>query len=188
MSDENTAPAEDTAGEVNEQADGGQAEHGKDKHAAWDDFPGATEQEKRLNMSLHLERQQQKKLKAQIDELTKAQEKVRMESLSEAERAIEEAKRAGYEEAMASVKADLTKSKVTAAAAAAGFADPGDASGFLDVASLDSDDEITKAVADLAKNKPYLLKRTAQALEQGQQGKSKSDSPNDWLRSALGAR
>lgn len=175
MSDENTAPAEDTAGEVNEQAEGEQQDGGNEKESS-------------LAKALHAERQTIKELKAQLHQMKAEQDKIKLESLSEAERAVEEAKRAGYEEAMASVKADLTKSKVTAAAAAAGFADPGDASGFLDVASLDSDDEITKAVADLAKNKPYLLKRTAQALEQGQQGKSKSDSPNDWLRSALGAR
>lgn len=175
MSDENTAPADDTTGEQGEQGDGEQQDSGSEKESS-------------LAKALHAERQTIKELKAQLHELRQQQDKIKLESLSEAERAVEEAKRAGYEEAMASVKADLTRSKVTAAAAAAGFADPGDASGFLDVAALDGDDDITKAVADLAKAKPYLLKRTAQSLEQGQQGRSKTDSPNDWLRSALGAR
>ena len=175
MSDENTSTTDDTTGEVENTEQGEQQEQDGGKESS-------------LAKALHAERQTIKELKAQLHELRQSQEKVRLESLSEAERAVEEAKRAGYEEAMASVKADLTKSKVTAAAAAAGFADPGDASGFLDVAALDSDDDISKAVADLAKAKPYLLKRTAQSLEQGQQGKSKNEGPNDWLRSALGAR
>jgi Arc/MetJ family transcription regulator len=175
MSDENTAPADDTAGEQTEQGEAEQTEQENGKESS-------------LAKALHAERQTIKELKAQLHELRQQQDKIKLESLSEAERAVEEAKRAGYEEAMQAVKADLTRSKVTAAAAAAGFADPGDASGFLDVSSLDGDDDIVKAVADLAKNKPYLLKRTAQSLEQGQQSKSKADSPNDWLRSALGAR
>lgn len=171
MSDENTTEVEAT--EVEAQESDEQPEQGK---------------ESSLAKALHAERQTIKELKAQLHEMRQSQEKARMESMSEAERAVEEAKKAGYEEAMASVKADLTRSKVTAAAAAAGFADPADASGFLNVAELDSDDDVAKAVADLAKSKPYLLKRAAQSLEQGQQGKSRTDNPNEWLRSALGAR
>ena len=173
MSDENTGTADETT-ETVETPEGEQTEQDGGKESS-------------LAKALHAERQTIKELKKELHELRAAQDKIKMESLSEAERAVAEAKKAGYDEAMASVRADLTKSKITAAAAAAGFADPGDASGFLDIAALESDDEISKAVADLAKAKPYLLKRAAQSLEQGQQGKSKSSDPNDWLRGALGA-
>ena len=173
MSDENATPTE---GQVEENTAGEQP--GEQQEPSENDG---------LIKALHAERQTVKELKAELAKLSKAQEKARLESLSETERAIEEAKKAGFEEAMNSVKAEMTRSKVTAAAAAAGFADPADASGFLNVEDLQTDEDVAKAVADLAKAKPYLLKRAAQPLEQGQQGKEKSGSPNDWLRGALGA-
>lgn len=143
------------------------------------------EEENPLLKALHAERKTVKELKQQLDQFSKAAEEQRLSALSEQERAIEEARKSGFDEAMSSVKADLVKSKVTAAAASAGFADPGDAASFMDVAAIETDDDIAQAVADLAKAKPYLLKRTSVPLEQGQQGQPMSSTPSDWLRGVL---
>ena len=159
---------------------------------ASEDTSGATETtetkddaDNPLLKALHSERSTVKELKAQLAKMESESEKRRMESLSEAERAIEEARKSGYESALAEMKADVTKSKVTAAAAAAGFADPADAGGFLDIAALESDADVKAAIDALAKAKPYLLKRTQVNLEQGPQGGDPKQSPSDWLRKAM---
>ena len=138
-----------------------------------------------LLKALHGERATVKELKAQVAKMMKESEKTRMESLSEVERAVEEARKAGYESAVGELRGDLNRSKITAAAASAGFADPADAAGFLPVAELDSDDAVAAAVAELAKAKPYLLKRTAAPLEQGVQGKDTPPSATDWIRGVM---
>ena len=159
--------------------------------SATEDTSGATETNETnegdnpLLKALHSERSTVKELKAQIAKMESESEKKRMESLSEAERAIEEARKAGYESALAEMKADVTRSKVTAAAAAAGFADPADASGFLNVAELDTDADVKAAIEALAKAKPYLIKRAQVTLEQGPQGTDPKQSPSDWLRKAM---
>lgn len=137
-----------------------------------------------LKKALHSERQTVKELKQQLAALSKQQEEQRLASMSEQERAIEEAKAAGRAEAMAQVQRDLTRAQVTAAAAAAGFADPADASGFLPLDDLADEQAVKDAVAQLAQTKPYLLKKAAPAsIPQGPQGGqiSKSD-PNEWIR------
>lgn len=144
------------------------------------------EAESPLMKALHSERASNKELKAQLAQLAKANEESRLASLSEQERVVEEARNAGYEKAVGELRADVVRSKVTAAAAAAGFADPGDAAGFLQLAGLDGDDSIAEAVADLAKAKPYLLRRSQVVLEQGVQQKSSAASASDWVRGVLG--
>ncbi len=139
-----------------------------------------------LMKALHSERASNKELKAQLAQLAKASEEARLASLSDQDRIVEEARNAGYEKAVGELRADVTRSKVTAAAAAAGFADPGDAAGFLSIGSLDSDESVTDAVAELAKSKPYLLKRSTVALEQGVQQKGSAASASDWVRGVLG--
>lgn len=169
-----TAPATDSAAEesVSVNPDAAGAEDAK-------------EEDNPLLKALHAERKTVKELKQQLDQFSKAAEEKRLSALSEQERAIEEARKAGFEDAMSSVRGDLVKSKVTAAAAAAGFADPADAASFMDVAGIETDEDIAQAVADLAKAKPYLLKRTSVPLEQGQQGQGMSSTPSDWPRGVL---
>lgn len=135
--------------------------------------------------ALIAQRREIKELKATLAKITKQSEAQRLESMSEAERAVEEAKKAGYDEAMSSVRRDLTTAKVTAAAAKAGFADPGDAAGFLALDDLDGDDAIAAAVDALVKAKPYLLAKRTPPIEQGQQGKPGEQAPTDWLRGVL---
>lgn len=162
-------PAEDTQGQAEQPA--GEEPEGDAK----------------LLKALHAERATIKELKAQLAAISKQQEEQRLASLSETERAIEEARKAGYEAALGEYRGEMLKSKVTAAAAAAGFADPGDAVGFLNVAELEDEASISAAIGELAKAKPYLLKRTHVPLEQGQQGKAAvgGKTPSDWLRAAL---
>lgn len=146
--------------------------------------PGESEKEASLARALHAERQTIKELKQQIAAVTASQEEARLASLTEQERAIEEARNAGRSEAMAEVRRDLVKAQVTAAAAAAGFADPGDAAGFLTLDDLDSEDAIKDAVTGLAQAKPYLLRKAApQPLEQGPRGGTVTEAdPNQWIR------
>jgi hypothetical protein len=148
-------------------------------------FPGETEKERQLNQALHAERQNSKTLKAALTKKERDAETQRVASLTEAEQAVEKARKEGRDEAIAELKGDLTRSRVTAAAAAAGFADPADAAGFLDLSGLDTEDDVAAAVAALAKLKPYLLKRTQASLEQGPKGKESSATPADWLREVM---
>lgn len=145
-----------------------------------------SEQDAPLMKALQAERASNKELKSALAALQKEAEQTKLAALTDSERAVEEARRAGYEAALAEVKGEMTKSKVTAAAAAAGFADPADAIGFLGSVDLDGDEAISAAIGELAKAKPYLLKRSAAPLEQGVQSKQ-TKSPSDWLREALGA-
>lgn len=167
-------PSTETTSTTDEGTPAPEAEHTEQKD---DDNP--------LLKALHSERSTVKELKAQLAKMESESEKKRLESLSEADRKVEEARKEGYESALAAMKTDVTKSKVTAAAAAAGFADPADASGFLDVAALDTDADVKSAIEALAKAKPYLLKRTQVSLEQGPQGNDPKQSPSDWLRKAM---
>jgi hypothetical protein len=119
-------------------------------------------------------------------------EATRVAALSDVERQIEAAKVAGRTEAESTMKTQLVKAQVEAKAAAANFQDPADAHGFIaDLSALDTEEAVAKAVADLATNKPYLLKRNAPPpkLEGGKQGGNASNEgengPNAWLRGAL---
>ena len=161
----------------------------QDTDGAQDDKrrPGETDKEASLANALHAERQTIKELKQQLASLTKAQEEQRLASLSEQERALEEARAAGRQEAMSEVRRDLVRAQVTAAAAAAGFADPADASGFLPLDDLDSEDAVKAAVEELSKVKPYLLRKqpTVQVPQGPQGGTVVNDDPNEWLRGAF---
>lgn len=120
-------------------------------------------------------------VKALRDEL----EKARLEGLSETERAVEEARRAGYEAAMSEASKRLIAQTAAAAAAAAGFADPADVARLVDLDGLQTEAEVAKAVAALAKSKPYLLRRTL-SVEQGPRNldAAAGGSTDDWLRRA----
>lgn len=126
-------------------------------------------------------------LRSTVREMEKAQQAARLEAMPETERAVEAAREEGKALAMAEYRTAMARAQVTAAAAAAGFADPADASGFLHLSALESEDEVRAAVEELAKAKPYLLRKTAPPpIEQGPKGSGPARSGNDWLRGALG--
>ena len=130
-----------------------------------------------------------KTLRSQVKDIEAATEKQRLESLSDQERAIEEAKAAARAEVEAEYRATLVKAQAEAAAVAAGFADPADIGGFLDLSGLNTEAEVKAAVAALAEAKPYLLKsapKPAQPIGQGPKAPANpTASPSDWLRSAV---
>lgn len=140
-----------------------------------------------LENALRRLKDENKGLKAKIGSFEAAAEKQRQESMTEQERAVEEARKEGYTKAMQEQAESVTKAKVVAAAAAAGYSDPADAPGLLgkQITELGDDEQIAEAVGKLAEGKPYLLKQKQRPeFEQGQQGKSQP-SEADWLRKTM---
>lgn len=131
--------------------------------------------------------------KTKIKQAESAQEAARLAGLDEAERKIEEAKAAGRLEAETTYKLELTRARISAAAAAKGFNDPADAHSMIpDLSALDAETDIMAAVEKLAADKPYLVKQETNPkrkppLEGGPQGDKKvnQQSGSDWLRGAL---
>lgn len=132
-------------------------------------------------------REQIKTHEAAQRKATEEAERERLESLSEQERAIEEARKSGYEAALAEQREVLIRTQVMAAATAANFADPNDAAIYLPLDSLADEAAVKKAVAKLAEDKPYLLRPTAPGpkLEQGPRGTGPASSSEDWLAAAF---
>ena len=117
-----------------------------------------------------------------------AAETARLKALPEQERALEEARKAGREEALKETHAASIATLVTAVATASNFADPADAKTMLDLDSLTDEAAVKKAVAALASSKPYLLKpaQGGGRLEQGPRGTGKTgDSNDDFLRASI---
>jgi len=86
----------------------------------------------------------------------------------------------------------LVRSVVVAEAAKAGFADPGDATGFLKLSDFKIGDDdsvagVAEAIAELAKSKPYLVKSQA-AQKQPSPGNTAGAGAKDmgWLTRARG--
>lgn len=130
-----------------------------------------------------------KTLREEIRASGEQAEKSRLESLPDQERLIEQAKAEARAEVEAQYRSSLVKTQAESAAIAAGFADPADIAGFLDLSSLTTEEEVKAAVLALAETKPYLLKKaTPSAPPIGQGPKAPANpiqSPSDWLRSAV---
>lgn len=145
-----------------------------------------------LVKALASEREQVKSLKSELAKFRKAAEDQRLESLSEAERAVELARAEGREAALAEVRGERVSVMVRAAAVQAGFADPSDVAGFLDLGGIEPDAAaVDAAVAALAESKPYLLRQkqsVAEPLPQGPQSASqgRERSADEWIRSMVG--
>lgn len=111
-------------------------------------------------------RRKAEKAEKEAQELRAWREEQEAAKLSEIERATKE-----RDDALAQAQAAIERattlertSWVTDAARKAGFTDPSDAAAFLPLGSLEDEAAVTKAVEDLAKNKPHLL---SQAKPQG---------------------
>lgn len=139
------------------------------------------EKKKRENKSL---RDRATAAEAELEELRKAQ-------MSEQEKALDEARKEGYEKAEAFYKTELAKARVTSLAAGH-FADPNDALMYLDLDELDLDDDkaIVKALEEVLKAKPYLSAKNGgrKSIDQGPQGGAggEGQSASDWMRSITG--
>lgn len=127
---------------------------------------------------------------ARLDEFEKAAEERRLAEMSEAEKAIEAAEKAGYERAAQELGVQLLKERVIARAHGL-LQDPTDAVALIDISELSLDDEesIDKALQALVEAKPHLrVRKGGQSIDQGPVGErtNASASPNDWLRSVIG--
>ncbi len=132
-------------------------------------------------------------LKSRVRTIESEKEQERLAAMSEADRKIEEARLAGRTEAESAYKVEVTKAKVTAAAAAAQFNDPADAHSMIpDLSALEAEEDIKAAVAKLAEQKPYLVKQapkpTPPAGPQSKVRDGEAKTATDWLRSTLEAR
>lgn len=146
--------------------------------------------------ALATEREARKTAERQAKELAAQLEELRRESLTDAEKAVAEAREAGRSEALTAANARIVRAEVLAAATGT-LKDPADAVGFLplDQFTVADDGEvdteaIKAAIAELVKAKPYLGAGPASPspLPGGSATESSTGSnPNDWLRGALKA-
>lgn len=118
-----------------------------------------------------------KQAQQQLKEMQDRLEELENRDKSELER--ERSKRTQFEQQASELSARLERMErsgwIRSAAAAAGFEDPDDAVAFIPSDSIESSDDAAKAVKDLAKRKPKLLRDTTptqpqvgQVLQNGQ--------------------
>lgn len=95
--------------------------------------------------------------KAKLKKLEEAEETRKLSELSEIDQL--KTKLVKQEEEAKTAKVKAFNANVKAEATSLGFADPGDAVRFVDSSLMDEDEsKVTKALEQLAKDKPYLLK------------------------------
>jgi ElaB/YqjD/DUF883 family membrane-anchored ribosome-binding protein len=136
-------------------------------------------------------RDAEKALKAIQSELEAAREA----QLSEAEKAISQARREARDEALREVNARVIRAEAKALATGK-LADPSDISSFIDLNTFEVDDEgnvdtkaIAKAIDELIKQKPYLAaQRVGGDADAGARGAAPTPrgSMNDRIRRAAG--
>jgi membrane protein involved in colicin uptake len=129
-----------------------------------------------------------KAAQAEIEKLKEAQ-------LSEAERAVAEARREARAEALAEVNARVLRAEIKAVATGK-LTDPADALTFLDPSEFDVSEDgevdtksISKAIDDLVKSKPYLAaQRVGGDVDSGARGTTPNPSGdmNLLIRRAAG--
>lgn len=134
---------------------------------------------KGLRSELTKERKQRKQFENQLAQLLEEKEQRELAEKSELERAQDAV--AKLESALETERLERAiqerKAAVQAVASKLGFADPEDASAFLDLKALDTD-EVEAAVAELAAAKPHLLKKdspTAVGADSSQVGVANAD-------------
>lgn len=133
--------------------------------------------------ALKEERDARKALEKELKELRSAQ-------MSEQERAIAEAKEAGFAEAKSKYEADLLKSRVASKAAAMNFHDPDMVNALLNLEGDLTDEEIIKALDGLAKDRAYLIRTNVPKMEMGPRtgadGQISAQSGSeDWFRQLM---
>jgi hypothetical protein len=129
-------------------------------------------------------------------------EELEAASKSDLERAVDAARKEGAQAATQTANARLVKAEARALAASAKFRDPSDAVAFLgDLSSVKVDSEgsvdttaLERALADLAKAKPYLLAEEPPTRPTGNPGQGPRDNGpaghgalmNDLIRATRG--
>jgi hypothetical protein len=152
--------------------------------------PDGEEQDTPLHRALVAERAEVKRLKAELKERETQDEQARRAAMTDQERALAEAKDAARRETVQEYDARILKLRVQAKAA--DFHDPDLVSSLLDLDADAKDDEIDRALADLAKERPYLVKAPGvRPMPQGPRSGSKSGDDvtgDDWLRQMVDAK
>lgn len=104
--------------------------------------------------------------KAKLKKLEEAEETRKLSELSEIDQL--KTKLAKQEEEAKTAKVEAFNANVKATATSLGFTDPGDAVRFVDSSLMDEDEsKVTKALEQLAKDKPYLIKDGAFERKKG---------------------
>jgi hypothetical protein len=149
--------------------------------------PDAPKESNPLEKALETERAERKKLEAELKKRQSADEKARLAAMDDNARAVEEAKAAARAEVISEYESKLTKARVQAMASS--FHDPALVAGLIDVEPDASDDEIQKALDEIGKDKPYLVKTPSSAppMPQGPRNGEDLDA-GDWLRASVRGR
>lgn len=175
-----------------DQNDDGQNDDGQDDQSKQGQQDQGTDWKAEAEKWKDLSRKHEQQAKANSREL----DKLRTASMSDQDKAVEEARKAAREEAATAFNRRLVQAEVRAAAAGK-LADPEDAIRFLDLEefAVDSEGDVDKkavaaAVARLVKEKPYLTAGATRPTGDADQGTRRpaAGSSNDWLRSAIANR
>lgn len=118
--------------------------------------------------------------KTQLEQLQQWKDEQEKAKLSEIERANRERDEAAQRASEAEQKATVLERGgwVAEAARKAGFADPGDAAVFLNLADIDDEAKAAKAVEDLTKAKPHLLGQPSKPAGFGTIAGAPSNTPD----------
>lgn len=144
-----------------------------------------------LEKAIKAERERADKAEKALKAREAADEKARIAALDDNARAIEEAKAAAKAEVAAEYEGRLLKARVQAQASA--FHDPALVAGLLELTPEASDEDIAKALGELATAKPYLVKtgNGLPPMPQGPRGTGSGqagESGDDWLRQMVQAK
>lgn len=139
--------------------------------------------------ALEAERQSRKALERQLKGQSAELDKLRRQSMSDQEKAVDEAKAEARKAALGEVSERLLAAEITTLAAGK-LADPSDAVGLVDRDGLtDADgapdkEAISKAIDELVKRKPYLAngERRPKSLPGGGATSSEGMSMDDYIR------
>ena len=131
-------------------------------------------------------------LRKRLTEAETLQEEARKASLSDQEKALEEAYQRGVTETNARLGQELLQERVIREATGK-LVDPEDAVHMLDLSQLDPSkpEEIEKAIDELVKAKPHLAAGSGSyTIDQGPRGRMvpAGEDADDWLRKAASRR
>jgi hypothetical protein len=152
--------------------------------------PPKDDEDTPLHRALIAEREEVKRLKAELKTREDSEEQARRAAMTDQDRALAEAKDAARRDTVAEYEGRIMKLRVQAKAS--NFHDPELVSSLLDLDADASDAEVDKAIADLATARPYLVKTPGvPPMPQGPRSGPKGGddvSGDDWLRQMVDAK
>ena len=156
-----------------------------------DETPSDGEDDSPLHRALVAERAEVKRLKQELRDRQSKDEEARRAAMSDQERAIEEAKDAARKATVEEYESRIFNLRVQAKAS--DFYDTELVASLLKLDADASDEELDAALAELAKERPYLVKAGSSVPPMARGPRSQptggeAQSADDWLRATVQAK